>query len=152
MIKNLSLLGIIILILVAPACKKDDKSQSTIDDEIIQQYLTDNNIEATKHASGLYYVITEEGNGAHPGPYATVSVTYKGYLTYGDIFDESTEPVSFPLPSLITGWQIGIPLLKEGGEGQFFIPSALAYGSQSVGNIPANSVLIFDIRLFNIEN
>ena len=129
------------------SCKKDDQAQ--IDDEIIRQYLEENNIQATKHDSGLYYLITKEGSGDHPDINSVVKVKYKGYLTNGSVFDQThgSETITFPLKNLIEGWQIGIPLLKKGGEGTFFLPSELGYGKQNSGTIPANSVLIFEIVL-----
>lgn len=136
------------LLVVAGACKKeDDKEQYEIDDELIRNYLAENNIDATEHDSGIYYVITKEGTGGYPNLTHTVVVQYKGYLMDGTVFDESTNSVEFPLSQLITGWQIAINLLEPGGEGQFFIPSQLGYGDQQVGDIPPNSILIFDITL-----
>ena len=141
-----------VLIVIFSACKKEE-SQADKDDAIIQQYLSDNNIQATKDASGLYYVITEEGTGDHPDINSEVTVRYKGYLTNGTVFDQTSgnSTATFPLSGLIKGWQIGIPKLKQGGKGTFFVPSALGYGSQSVGSIPANSVLIFDIELVSFD-
>ncbi len=141
-----------VLIVIFSACKKEE-SQADKDDTIIQQYLSDNNIQATKDASGLYYVITEEGTGDHPDINSEVTVRYKGYLTNGTVFDQTSgnSTATFPLSGLIKGWQIGIPKLKQGGKGTFFVPSALGYGSQSVGSIPANSVLIFDIELVSFD-
>ena len=130
------------------SCNKDDQAQ--IDDEIIRQYLEEHNIQATKHDSGLYYIITKEGSGDdHPNINSTVEVKYKGYLTDGSVFDQTngSNTITFPLKNLIKGWQIGIPLLKKGGEGTFFLPSELGYGNQNSGTIPANSVLIFEIVL-----
>ena len=54
---------------------------------------------------------------------------------------------TFPLSNVIQGWQEGIPLFSEGGSGVLLIPSALGYGGQAVGSIPANSVLIFEVSL-----
>jgi len=78
-----------------------------------------------------------------------VEVLYKGMLTNGEVFDEtpSNSPKSFPLKNLIEGWQIGIPFLQKGGSGSFYVPSGLGYGSRTLPDIPANSVLIFDITL-----
>lgn len=119
------------------------------DMEKIEDYLSRNNLIATPTASGLYYIITEEGSGGHPNLQSTVTVRYKGYLLDGNVFDETVgnQTLSWPLMSLIEGWQIGIPLLQKGGKGTFFIPSHLGYGPQKAGDIPGNSVLIFDIEL-----
>ncbi len=142
---------LIVAVVLFSACNKE--SQEDIDDEIIQQYLSDNSIDATKDDSGIYYIITEEGTGDHPDINSEVTVRYKGYLTDGTVFDETTgnSTATFPLSGLIRGWQIGIPKLKQGGKGTFFIPSDLGYGDQATGNIPANSVLIFDIELVSFD-
>lgn len=127
-------------------CKKTD--QSAVDQKIIQQYLTDHHITtAIAEPNGLYYIPTLAGTGAYPTISSTVTVNYKGYLTSGTLFDQSTRPVTFPLTSVIAGWQEGIPLMQTGGKATLIIPSALGYGGQSQSGIPANSVLIFDVEL-----
>ena len=135
-------------VIVGTACKKDDQNeQADIDDAIIKEYLANNNISATEHESGLHYVITKEGTGGHPNLTHTVVVDYKGYLLDGTVFDESTNAVELPLSKLITGFQIGVNLLKPGGSGTFYIPSMLGYGDQQYGDIPPNSILIFEVEL-----
>jgi FKBP-type peptidyl-prolyl cis-trans isomerase FkpA len=133
-------------------CKKE-KSQAEIDDDIIVNYLKNNNLTATRHASGLYYIISEPGSGGSPVYSSQVTVKYKGYLTNGNVFDQTTgdKTFTYPLFYLIEGWIIGIPLLQKGGKGTFIIPSELAYGSQAQQGIPANSVLIFDIELIGFK-
>ena len=49
------------------------------------------------------------------------------------------------------GWQYGIPLVKAGGRIMLYLPPSLGYGAQTVGSIPANSVLIFDITLQSVQ-
>lgn len=132
-------------------CSKDETNdnQAETDRMIIEQYLLDNNITATAHPSGLYYVIEQPGVGGHPASNSKVIVKYKGYLTNGTVFDQTPEGKTqpFQLQTLIEGWRIGIPLLKKGGKGKFIIPSGLGYGSRSTTTIPANSVLVFEIEL-----
>lgn len=134
------------------ACDKEGR-QAEKDDQVIVDYLSANNIEATKHSSGLYYAITNEGSGEHPDINSEVEVRYSGYFTDGRVFDETagTTTATFGLTGLIEGWKIGIPLLKVGGEGTFFVPSALGYGTQGYASIPGNTVLIFDIELVSIK-
>ncbi len=134
------------------SCEKED-SQADKDDIIISDYLTENNIDATKHNSGMYFTITKEGFGSHPTQNSTVEVQYKGYFIDSTVFDQTTgsSTAEFPLYQVIEGWQIGIPLLREGGSGTFFIPSGLGYGGTALNGIPANSVLIFEVDLIDVK-
>ncbi|MFT5149248.1 MAG: FKBP-type peptidyl-prolyl cis-trans isomerase FkpA [Glaciecola sp.] len=133
------------------SCKKEGRPQREIDEDIITQYIADNNLSATPTGSGLYYVIDEEGSGDQPNSQSTVKVYYKGYLTNGSVFDESEiNGAELSLNAVINGWQEGIPKFKEGGEGLLLIPSELGYGSSGNSGIPSNSVLIFEIRLIEV--
>lgn len=141
--------------LIMSSCNKDlsPEEQLKTDLELIKKYLSDNNLTANSTASGLHYIITAPGNGGSPDINSTVTVKYKGYLLDGSVFDETSgsSSATFPLSNLIEGWQEGIPLLKTGGKGTFFIPSYLGYGPSRVGTIPANSVLIFEIELVKYQ-
>jgi len=142
-----------IAVMIMPGCNKDDdaEKQAELDEQVILDYLADNDLNAERHESGLYYLITEEGDGENPTVYSTVEVFYKGYFTDGSIFDQTTSaPVSFSLQGLITGWQIGIPLAKEGGSITLFLPSALGYGERGSGSVPPNTVIFFDIDLVSV--
>jgi len=129
-----------------------DQSQLDSDLAIIDAYLLDNNINAVEDESGIQYVITSEGTGEMPSLCNAVTVNYVGsLLSNGDIFDETSQPVTFALSDLITGWQIGIPKIRSGGSITLYVPSVFAYGSRSVGSIPPNSNLIFDIELTGVQ-
>jgi FKBP-type peptidyl-prolyl cis-trans isomerase FkpA len=152
-LKTKTVFLLLLIAAVFTACKKEDDSipQSEIDEQIILDYLAENDLEATKHESGLYYKIIKEGAGLQPSAFSQVEVYYKGYLINGSVFDETTQgSVIFPLGNMIEGWKIAIPMLKPGGRGLFLIPSALGYGSQGLYGIPANSVLVFEIDLVDV--
>jgi len=142
-----------VLSLSTLSCLKGDspEEQLEIDIQKIKDYLAANNLTATETPSGLHYIITQEGTGGNPNLQSNVTVKYKGYLLDGMVFDQTTgsATATFPLANLIEAWQEGIPLLKKGGKGTFFSPSALAYGPNGVSGIPGNSVLIFEIELVN---
>ncbi len=142
-----------VLSLSTLSCLKDvsPEEQLEIDIQKIKDYLVANNLTATETPSGLHYIITLEGAGGNPNLLSNVTVKYKGYLLDGMVFDETSgsATATFPLGNLIEAWQEGIPLLKKGGKGTFFSPSALAYGPNGVSGIPGNSVLIFEIELVN---
>lgn len=126
------------------SCNKDD--QGATDEMLIKTYLTDNNLQAEKTPSGLYYIITLPGNSEHPSSSANVHISYTGSLLNGDIFD-SNPSATFPLNNLIEGMKEGIALLGKGGVATFYIPSGLGYGGTAKPGIPANSVLIFNVTL-----
>ena len=106
-----------------------------------------------KTASGLYYIITKEGEGEHPPKGANVSVHYRGTLVDGTVFDSSyqrDQPLEFSVGvgQVIPGWDEGILLLNKGAAARFVIPSHLGYGAQGAGGvIPADATLIFEVEL-----
>lgn len=141
-----------ILMILFISCNKEDTTNADADDEVIRDYLSSNNIEATKHESGLYYLITTEGSGSHPTINSKITINYKGYFTDDEVFDQSgNTPITGYLSNFIPGWKIGIPLFKPGGKGTLFIPSNLGYGSSGSGSIPGNTVIIFDVELIEVE-
>ena len=96
----------------------------------IIQYIEDNNLTAQKSNSGLYYVITEQGNGDAPNSNSNVTVSYKGYFLDGSVFDQSNAAgITFNLQQVIKGWTECITYFNEGGEGILLVPSQLGYGS-----------------------
>lgn len=134
------------------ACDKgetDAEAQLAIDKEIIENYLAENNLTAQSTASGLYYIIDNQGEGIKPSISSTVTVSYTGKLLDGTVFDSGIE--SFPLANVIEGWKEGIPLFNAGGTGKLIIPSGLAYGTRGSGSIPSNTVLLFDIYLISVK-
>ena len=106
-------------------------------------------------SSGLQYKILKKGQGKSPSGEDKVEVHYRGTLIDGTEFDSSykrNQTITFPLNGVIKGWTEGLQLMKEGAKYEFYIPSELAYGSQgSVGAIPPNSVLIFEVELIKVK-
>ncbi len=142
---------LLMLVVSMSSCKKDDgPSQAEIDRGLIEQYVADKQLNGNFTLSGLYYVIEEKGNGYYPYPTAVIKVSYKGYFLDDSVFEEG-QITATPLNSLIPGWVEGVQLIDEGGRIKLILPSNLAYGDQAVGDIPANSVLVFDINLLAFE-
>jgi FKBP-type peptidyl-prolyl cis-trans isomerase FkpA len=149
--KTILIASLIVLSFVS-CNKRKVKSQAELDEKVITNYITDNKLNATATGSGLYYVVHDPGTGAQPNSGSNVTVKYKGSLKDGTVFDQSADVgITISLNSVIKGWQEGIPLFKKGGRGVLLIPSSLGYGTQATGKIPANSVLIFDIELLNVQ-
>lgn len=148
--------------------------QLEIDTQLIEDYIAEKNIKATRTESGLYYVIEQEGTGAKIETGDLAFVHYAGYLLDGTIFDTSIKDVAQetgvyneqrdnmggygPLEvqvgegRVIPGWDEGLGLLKKGDKAKFLIPSTLAYGARETGGtIKANSVLIFDVEITDVQ-
>jgi len=94
----------------------------------------------------------KEGDGKVAKKGDTVTVHYTGALAAtGVIFQSSKDlgqPVTLSLKSVIKGWTIGVPGMREGGVRRLIIPAELAYGKSSPSeDIPANSDMVFDIEL-----
>lgn len=127
---------------VAPATEIDS----------VKAFLAVRGISATQHCSGLFYTVDDPGTGATPTVCNTIAFTYEGRLTNGKIFDSSiTRALAGPLNGLITGFKNGIPKIKAGGRIHMYIPPTLGYGGTATGNVPANSILIFNVNLLAVQ-
>ncbi len=137
-----------LMVLFAFSCTK---SQADKDREIIEEYIASHSLGAVEYGStGLFYVIERPGGSIKPSYGSNIEVNYDGYLTDGTVFD-SGDTLGLNLGYTIQGWQYGIPLIGEGGLIKLLIPSTLGYGAKEVGDIPKNSVLIFDVDLILVN-
>lgn len=137
----------------------------------IENYVSNNKLDVETTASGLKYIITEEGTGEKPSPRDTVVVNYTGKLTNGHIFDTSVKAIAETQEGLynpmrpyeparitvgvgmvIPGWDEGLQLFANGTKGTFIIPSNLGYGEQGEmrAKIPPFAPLIFDIEIVDV--
>ncbi len=105
--------------------------------------------------SGLQYRVITAGSGDKPAETDEVTVHYTGKLIDGTVFDSSVErgePATFPLNRVIPGWTEGLQLMQVGEKAELVIPSDLGYGPRGAGgDIPPNSILIFEVELISIN-
>jgi len=116
--------------------------------------LPDNNMETEE----LRVETLREGEGEEAQNGDTLTVHYTGMLEDGTVFDASLErgtPFEFVLGVglVIEGWELGMLGAKVGEVRRLTIPPHLGYGEVEVGNglIPANSTLIFDVEVLEIN-
>mmetsp|Transcript_25526 Transcript_25526/g.100820 ORF Transcript_25526/g.100820 Transcript_25526/m.100820 type:complete len:162 (-) Transcript_25526:2722-3207(-) len=79
-----------------------------------------------------------------------VSCHYTLRLENGKKVDSSgKKPFRFRLGvgEVIKGWDNGLSGMRVGGERHIIVPPRLGYGSKSMGQIPRNSTLYFDVKL-----
>lgn len=110
---------------------------------------------AATTASGLKYIVLQQGSGNKPVATSNVKVHYTGMFLDGKVFDSSVqrgETIDFGLNQVIQGWTEGVQLMAEGSKYKFYIPSKLAYGERGAGGvIPPNTDLIFEVELIKIN-
>ncbi len=119
-------------------------------------------LEANKNKEGIYeleggiqYEVIKEGTGVQPVLSDSITAHYKGALLNGKEFDSSfkrNQPFTARLTQLIKGWQVAIPLMKEGSHWRLWIPSDLAYGDRGAGaDIPGGATLLFEVELLKVN-
>jgi len=106
---------------------------------------------------GLRYEILKPGNGPYPKPGQIVLVNYTGRLVDGTVFDKTyNEPLHIEVGSVIPGWNEGIQKINKGGRLKLYIPPEIGYGDENrsgvVAPIPADSTLIYDIEVLDIQD
>lgn len=96
----------------------------------------------------LQYQIVSPGTGEEVKPHSTPLIHYSGKYQDGTVFGSSEEvggPITIPLDQTIPGFSKGLLGMKEGEKRKLFIHPDLGYGT--MGNLPPNALLIFDIEV-----
>lgn len=136
--------------------------------QVIQNYLSKNNINAIRTPNGVFYEIQTPGTGPKADSGKIVSINYTGYTFDGKPFDSNTdstkqskegkhplEPYEFQagVQGAIAGMLEGIQQFNKGATGRLFIPSMLAYGSSPPPGAPFKPFdnLIFDIQVLDVK-
>jgi FKBP-type peptidyl-prolyl cis-trans isomerase FkpA len=129
-------------------------SSSPIDPSTFSQYSKYQN-----NSTSLFGDVAA-GTGTTLGVGQKATITYKGWLTDGTLFDESQigtngqlVSLSFTLGSnqIINGLQEAMSGMKVGGTRLIIVPPSLGYGATAKDNIPANSVLVFEVNLLDVQ-
>jgi FKBP-type peptidyl-prolyl cis-trans isomerase FkpA len=156
-------IGIIMVIALSglfTACidtESDLEKRMKADDERITSYLTENNIDATKHDKGFYFQkLTENTSGQTLQTGDVIDFYYKISLLDGTLIDESIESRDTISQIRLGYWavvpiglDIGISIMRTGEKFRFFMPSYLAYDYISSGKIESYSNFIIDIEVLD---
>lgn len=166
---NRILLVLFLCVVCLSACKKGydpiavEHTQADIDDKIIQDYLAANpglnatRIDSAGIATGVYCVVLKPGTGNTlftNSTRITIDYTAKKLLT-GEVFASSNEfHPSFALGEVLRAWKLGVPKIQKTGKIRIIAASRYAYGpyDQPDINLPANSVVDFEIELLDVTN
>jgi FKBP-type peptidyl-prolyl cis-trans isomerase len=132
----------------AAACTDDSNSEPTLPKPDVYKASSVPDLQITDLTTGT---------GAAAKASDCVNIKYYGTLaSSGTMFDENfTKPTGLAFKvgaeQVIKGMDTGVVGMKVGGERRLVIPAAQAYGSQASGPIPANSNLVFVVKLLRIK-
>jgi FKBP-type peptidyl-prolyl cis-trans isomerase len=118
----------------------------------MEAYLKEKNIVAQKTGKGTFVLIKEQGTGpmADSGKYVTVKYTGRT-LEKDSVFDSGTYPLQLGTGAVISGWDEGLQLFRQGGKGTLYIPGFRAYGKNHPSFKPFQS-MIFDVEMLNVSD
>ncbi len=147
------MLGATSAVLLA-ACSTDNSTAPNIpSNPAVESYAASTGVvisQMTKVNDNLYRSDSPVGTGAIAANGDSLTVTYKGMLTNGLVFDQGSFSYKLGSGLVIPGWEQGIPGMRVGGKRKLVIGSSLAYQNQRTGSIPPNSTLVFDVTLDRI--
>jgi len=151
----------------------DYEGNLAIDREKIDAYLDTAQIDSLYRIhdeSGVVIIVQEEGEGSRPRVNSVVYTDYTGFLmedgtvfdtsydyvaVENDIFDENRNyiPLRFVLftNEVILGWDFGFSRIRPKTKAVMIIPSPLAYRDAERDEIPANSILVFNVDFLGID-
>lgn len=139
---------------IAASIKKAADDKRAVDIAAIKQKWPD----LVPDADGIFQKTLKPGSGATPTAGQTVSVSYKGMLVDGQVFDQSDfhgGPVDFQVGvgRIIPGWDKVVMQMKKGEKRMVVIPPELAYGARGTpgGPIAPDSFLAFEVELVALK-
>lgn len=130
---------------------------------ILEKYLKEKNITATKTPQGAFVQIIDQGTGPVADSGKQISILYHGTTLKGEVFDSTKDP-AFNHPNqpfnfvlgrgeVIQGWDECLKYFKQGGKGKLYIPAMLAYKNQHPSEvIKPYTNLIFEIEVVKVQD
>ena len=141
----------LILIVILTSCSTYSDQEIQDFDSKISSHIKRNKLKFIKSSSGLYYHLKKNGEGKFIRYTDSVSITYSGFLLNGKRFDNQKNPITFAVRDLIAGWKEVLLICKKGSEVQMILPPSIAYGDHKLDNIPQNSILKFDMKVWEVK-
>ncbi|MBC7770853.1 MAG: FKBP-type peptidyl-prolyl cis-trans isomerase [Pyrinomonadaceae bacterium] len=142
----------------SPAATASDTAPSPSLTDLPVVTSTGQKIDRVTLESGLVIEDLQRGTGPICLPTSTIQARYSCRVLGGKVFD-STGPlaVQYVLPTMIRGWQYGLPGMQVGGTRRLTIPPELGYGDRPLKDgeglivAPANSTLEYTIELVDVK-
>ncbi|HTH55605.1 MAG TPA: FKBP-type peptidyl-prolyl cis-trans isomerase [Cyclobacteriaceae bacterium] len=140
-------------------------TQFKSDTASIRSFLELDGIKATMTPQGVWYSIDDSTLGYYPALSDSVVIKYTAWLLptnlpnnqipisslkkAGSSATTKSSSRTVLLSSVISGIQLGLSKFPVGSSGKLFIPSGLAFGPVVQDSVPANSNLVYEIKLMS---
>ena len=123
----------------------------------IEKYVVDKSLTMERTETGLWFNISEEGEGANITKGQVVKLNYAVRLIDGSLLYSSDESGAKEFlvgqGGVETGLEEGILMLKKGSKASFIMPPHLAHGL--IGDddkIPSRAILLYDVEIIDVKN
>lgn len=156
------LVGSSVLIILLNACGFEEselEKRRKADDEAISHYLAENDIEAMRDPSGLYYeVLRENPQGRDVKLDDVVSIYYDMKTLEGEEIESSEDSIAIrfahDFQSIIpVGLDYAVQLMSKGEKFRFYVPSVLAYGDYGApDHFDPNTIFIIEVEVVDIQD
>ncbi len=126
----------------------------------VEDYLSENKINAEKTDMGTYVVVQSPGDGPQVDTGKQVSVRYTGkFIPSGKVFESNMTPPGNDPFKFVVGrrmvipvWDDGMKKFKKGGKGVLYIPAYLAYDQQARPGPTPYENLIFEVEIVDVTD
>lgn len=119
------------------------------------KFIKEHDVNVAPSETGVYYLEIKTGTGDKPEEGDMVSVYYNMYNIADKLVDSNygIEPLSFVYGSgeMVPGIDEAMGKMRVGGKATIIVPSAMGFGDIAVDkDLPANSIVIFDLELVEV--
>lgn len=142
------------------SCTAESIKESLLQqEESIERYIetlknnTQNPIDTVYNLNGVYRVVLEAGTGEGAAAGDSVVFDYEACVFdsgKGAMYDAGNESNTLNAGSYFAGLETGLTGMLAGEHAQIILASDKGYGNVSVGILPPNTPLIFEIWMFRI--
>lgn len=135
--------------------EKEIKEKSKLNREKSERFLNENKLKqgVFTTTTGLQFEVVRNGVGAVPKSEDRIRMNYRLKNLDGVVIEDSFErdsPLLMGIPNLISGMREGLMLMQEGSIYRFWIHPDLAYGDSDSSELPAGSMLDFEVELIEV--
>jgi len=137
-----------------PSTGNSNPSTNPLDASTFSQY------DKYKNDQSAYFIELQQGTGDALTAGKQAAVYYRGWLTNGQLFDQSRTGSDGKLQAftftqgqheVIAGWEQTLEGMKVGGVRLLIVPPSVGYGANGQGSIPGNAVLVFQVQLVAVQ-